>query len=76
MLTTNNPNPKVSVKVTRTMWFGGEWKQPGDVVELDYINARGIEATGKGTIMDRPQTDGEVIVAEVPTEAKAKGKAK
>ena len=74
MQTTKNPNPVVSLRVTRVIWWQGQWRQPGDEIEADYVTARGLESTYKATITDKPQGD-EVVVSETSAETK-KGKAK
>lgn len=73
MQTTSNPNPAVSVRVLRVIWWQGEWRQPGDVIQVDYVTARGLESTHKGEIATRPETPGEVVLAsDEPKKGKVK----
>lgn len=64
MQAVSTQNPLVQVALSRVIWFGGEWRQPGDVIEVSYVEARGLESTHKGSIVNRPETDGEAIVVE------------
>lgn len=75
MLTSNPNNPRVTVQVLRTIWFDGAWRHPGDTIEWDYIQARGLESQGKGRIVDRPAVAAETII-EPAAPAAPKGKAK
>lgn len=75
MQTTSNPNPTVQVRVLRVIWFGGQWRQPGDVIEWDYVNARGLESTHKGEIIQGapPADQRDQVITDPAPAAPKKG---
>jgi hypothetical protein len=55
---------RVTIRALRVFRHGERWLQPGDEVDYDYVNARGLEHAGKAVIV--PKESGFVASADVP----------
>lgn len=64
----------VTVRVMRSFLLAGKLVEPGQHLQMDYINARGLESAGKAVIESDPVPPEErtQVVAEAPKPAAAK----